>query len=95
MFPFGFNEAIEVILREDERIFLLFSGGARLVLPVSPLPLPILMIIGKISGSFPHHGFAALGTVHLEAGDAALMGGLDPADWTKAEIRCPRPLAGS
>ena len=54
-----------------------------------------IMIIGKISGSFPHHGFTALGTVHLDAGDAALMGGLGPADLTEAEIRCPRSLAGT
>jgi hypothetical protein len=54
------------------------------VLPVPPLPLAMLMIIGKISGSFPYHGFAALGTIHLEAGDAALMRGLGPADRTEA-----------
>jgi len=66
---------------------------ARAVLPVPPLPLAMLMIIGKISGSFPHHGFAALGTIHLEAGDAALVGGLGPANLTDAEIRCPRALA--
>jgi len=71
------------------------TAGFFCSLAAAPLPPAILMIIGKISGSFPHHGFAALGTVHLEAGDAALMGDLGPADWTAAEIRGPRPLAGS
>jgi hypothetical protein len=44
----------------------------------------MLMIIGKISGSFPYHGFAALGTVYLEAGDAAFMRSLGTADRAEA-----------
>ena len=65
------------------------------VLPVPPWPLAMLIITAKSSGSLSHHRFAALGTIHLKAGNPALMGDFGPASRTDAGVPRSYPAADS
>jgi hypothetical protein len=60
------------IFRSTDRLVV------RLVLPVPPFQLAKMMIMSTAFASAPRHGFAALRTFHLQAGDAALMGRFSP-----------------
>jgi hypothetical protein len=49
-------------------------------------PISKILIAPGTCGSLPHHGFAALRTIYLHAGDTAFMGRFGPTSRTDAGI---------